>query len=42
MDVGFTRCEDVYSFNRCRARSAVIYFEEGPDVTIQTLGLQQD
>ncbi len=32
----------LWAFNRHRANSAVIYFEELPDVTIQTLGLQQD
>ena len=30
------------AFNRYRGNSAAIYFEEVPDVTIQTLGLQQD
>jgi hypothetical protein len=32
----------LWAFNRYRAKSAVIYFEELPDVTIQTLGLQHD
>jgi hypothetical protein len=32
----------LWAFNRYRAKSAVIYFEELPDVTIQTLGLQRD
>jgi hypothetical protein len=32
----------LWAFNSHRAKSAVIYFEEVPDVTIQTLGLQQD
>jgi hypothetical protein len=32
----------LWAFNRSRAKSAVIYFEEMPGVTIQTLGLQRD
>jgi hypothetical protein len=32
----------LWAFNRHQAKSAVIYFEEVPDITIQTLGLQRD
>jgi hypothetical protein len=32
----------LWAINHHRAKSAVIYFEEVPDITIQTLGLQQD
>jgi hypothetical protein len=32
----------LWAFNRHQAKSAVIYFEELPDVAIQTLGLQRD
>jgi hypothetical protein len=32
----------LWVFNRHQAKSAVIYFEEEPDVAIQTLGLQRD
>jgi hypothetical protein len=32
----------LWAFNTYRGKSAVIYFEEVPDVTVQTLGLQQD
>jgi hypothetical protein len=32
----------LWAFNHHRAKSAVIYFEEVPDVTIQALGLQRD